>query len=66
MSFDKTGYQLTLFPLQPSTSDDANHGNGFVQKEPHFIFKNLCKFEDLELTDPRKNMQQQDRQRHHE
>jgi len=25
MNFDKNGYQLILFPLQPSTSDDANH-----------------------------------------
>jgi len=38
MNFDKTGCQLTLFPLQPSTSDDANHGNGFLQRESHFIF----------------------------
>jgi len=52
MTFDKTGYQLILLPLQPSTSDDANHGNGFVQRESHFIFKNLYEFEDLELTDP--------------
>jgi len=29
MNFDKTGYQLTLFLLQPSTLDDAhNRGNG--------------------------------------
>jgi len=29
MNFGKTGYQLTLFPLQPSdTSDYANHRNG--------------------------------------
>jgi len=40
MNFDKTGYQLTLFPLQPSTSDDDddNHGNWSVQRESHFIF----------------------------
>jgi len=30
MNFDRTGYQLTLFPLQPSTSGDTNHGNGSV------------------------------------
>jgi len=38
--------------LQPFTSDDANHGNGTVQRESHFIFKNQYDFEDLELTDP--------------
>jgi len=38
MSFDKTGYQLTLFPLQPSTSDDINHGNESLQRESHFYF----------------------------
>jgi len=27
MNFDKTGYQLTLFSLQPSTSDDSNDTN---------------------------------------
>jgi len=43
MNFDKNGYQLTLFPLQPSTSDDANHD---------LFFKNLHEFENLELTDP--------------
>jgi len=37
MNFDKTGYQLTLFPLLPSTSDDDNHGSGSVQRESHFI-----------------------------
>ena len=52
MNFDKTEYQLTLFPLQPCTLDDANHRNGSVQRESHFIFKNLYEFEDLELTDP--------------
>ena len=52
MNFDKTGYQLTLFPLQPSISDDANHRNGFVQRALHFISKNQYEFEDLELTDP--------------
>ena len=52
MTFDKTGYQLTLFPLQPSTLDDANHGYGSVQRESHFIFENLYEFEYLELTDP--------------
>jgi len=52
MNFDKAGYQLTLFPLQPSTSDEANHRNGSMQKESHFIFKNLCEFENLELADP--------------
>ena len=31
VNFDKTVYQLTLFPLQQSTSDDTNHGNGSVQ-----------------------------------
>jgi len=31
MNFDKTGYQLTTFPLQTSTSDTANQGNGSVQ-----------------------------------
>ena len=51
MNFDTTGYHLTLCPLQPSTSDDANHGNGSVQKESSFVFKNLYEFEDLELTD---------------
>jgi len=40
MSFDKTWYQLTLFPLQPSIADDANQGNGSVQRESHFILKN--------------------------
>jgi len=40
MNFDKTGYQLTLFPLLPSTSDNANHSNGFVQKESHL--KKIC------------------------
>jgi len=39
MNFDKTEYQLTLFLLKPSTSDDANYVNGFVQRESHFIFK---------------------------
>jgi len=39
MNFDKTGYQLTsLFPLRPSTLDDANHGNGSVQRESQFTF----------------------------
>ena len=51
MSFDKAGHQLALFPLQPSTSDDTNHGNGSVQRESHFIFKNLHEFEDFELTE---------------
>ena len=50
MSFDKNGYQLTLFPLQPSTSDNANHGDGSAQRESHLIFKNPYQFEDLELT----------------
>jgi len=45
MNFDKTGIQLTLFPLQPSTSDDANHGKGSVQKESHLIFKDLYECE---------------------
>jgi len=40
MNFDKSGYQLALFTLQPSTSDDANHENWSVQRESHFIFKN--------------------------
>jgi len=52
MNFDKTGYQLIFFPLQPSTSDDANHGNWSVHRESHFIFKNRYDFEDFELTDP--------------
>jgi len=38
MSFDKTGYQLTLFQVQPCTVDDANQGNGFMQRELYFIF----------------------------
>jgi len=38
MNFDKTGYQLTLLPLQPFISDDGNNGNGSVQRESHFIF----------------------------
>jgi len=38
MNFDKNEYQLTLFPLQPSTSDDANLGNGYAQRESHFNF----------------------------
>jgi len=36
MKFDETGYQLTLFPLQPYTSDDTNHRNGSVQSKSHF------------------------------
>ena len=52
MNFDKTGYQLTLFSLQSSTSDDANHGNGSLQRESNFILKNLYEFEDSELTRP--------------
>jgi len=44
MSFDKTGYQHSLFSLQPSTADDANQGNGSVQRELHFIFKNQYEF----------------------
>jgi len=51
VNLDKTGYQLTLFPLQPFTSDD-DHGNGSLQTESHFIFKNLYEFEDSELTNP--------------
>jgi len=47
MNFYKTAYQLTLFPLQPSTADDANHGNESVHRESHVIFKNLYEFEDL-------------------
>jgi len=38
MSFDQTGYQLTLFPMQPFATDDANQGNGFVQRESNSIF----------------------------
>jgi len=54
MNIDNTGYQLTLFLLQPSrpTSDDANHGNGSVQRGSDFIFKNLKESEDLELAYP--------------
>jgi len=44
MSFDKTGYQLILFSCQPSTADDVNQGNGSVQRESYFIFKNLYEF----------------------
>jgi len=45
MSFDKTRYQLTFFPLQPSVADNANQGNWSVQRESHFIsFLNLCEF----------------------
>jgi len=33
MNFDKTVHQLALFPLQPSTADDANHGEGTMQRE---------------------------------
>jgi len=33
MSFDKAGYQLTLFPLYPSTAHDANQGNESMQIE---------------------------------
>jgi len=52
INFDKNGYQLTLFLLQPSTPDGTNHRNGSVQRESHFILKNLYDFEDLELRDP--------------
>jgi len=39
MNFDQTRYQLILFQLQPSTSDDVNQGNGSVQRESQFICK---------------------------
>jgi len=42
MNFDKTGYQLTAFPLQPSTSHDANHGNGSVLKRIRFCCFKIC------------------------
>ena len=50
MNFDKTGYQLTLFPLQPSTSDELIMELGLC-RESHLFLKNLYKFKDLELTD---------------
>jgi len=41
MNFDETGYQLTLFPLQPSTLDYVSHGNGSVQRKSHLICMSL-------------------------
>jgi len=51
LSFDKTGYQLTLFPLQPSTAADASQGNGSVQRESHFILKASMSLKVLQLID---------------
>jgi len=45
MNFDKTGYQLTLYPLQ--SSDDANHGNWSMHRQSSFIFKSLYEYEDI-------------------
>ena len=39
MSLDKSGYQLTLIPSQPTTADDINEGNGSVQRESYLIFQ---------------------------
>jgi len=44
MSFDERGYQLTLFPLQPSKADNTNQEIGSVQRESHYIFKNRYEF----------------------
>ena len=63
MNFDKIGYQLTLFSLQPSTSDEVCHGNRSVQRESYFIFLNLYEFEDFLVIDRWKNLQWMDRQR---
>jgi len=37
VNFDKTGYQLTLYPLQPCTSDDAITDMGLCD-ENHILF----------------------------
>jgi len=53
MSFDKTGYQLSLFALQPSTTDDAYQGHGGLCKENFiFIFKNMYEFKDIYRATP--------------
>jgi len=41
MNFDKNGHQCTLFPLQPSVSDDADHENGYVQKIMFYCLKSV-------------------------
>jgi len=39
MNIDKTGHQLTLFPLQPSTSDDAITEMGQCKKNGILFLK---------------------------
>ena len=59
MSFDKTGYQLILFPLWPSTADNTNNGNGSVLQKNHFFKPVRVKgFGANRLV---KNLQQKDR-----
>ena len=50
MSFDKTGYQHTLFSWQLSTAGDTNRGNGSVQTKSYIIVKLCVSLKDLELT----------------
>jgi len=58
--FDKSGYQLTLFPCQ-SSSDLSTK---WVCVKRHIIFLKICmSFKILELTDWWENMQQKDGRR---